>query len=148
MRSPGMLRVALAAAASMSFAGAQKLDAKSLMSEQRAELAFDPNAVLRAASESSFGRQVAQLVRKVSGNKSRRARRHYQQSWLGAPNHRKTAREQRNERNFRNEGRVDYYSQRMAWLERNAHVIAKREADQARAMGPLGGRNRIMWGRR
>jgi hypothetical protein len=38
--------------------------------------------------------------------------------------------------------------ERKAWLERNAHVVAKREADQAKAMGPDGGRNAIRWGRR
>lgn len=40
------------------------------------------------------------------------------------------------------------YDRRMAWNERNAHVIAKREADQARAASEQGGRNRVLWGRR
>jgi hypothetical protein len=40
------------------------------------------------------------------------------------------------------------FDERMAWNERNAHVLAKREADQERAAGPLGGRNAIIWGRR
>jgi hypothetical protein len=40
------------------------------------------------------------------------------------------------------------WQQRKAWLERNAHVIAKREADQMRAAGPLGGKNATIWGRR
>jgi hypothetical protein len=42
----------------------------------------------------------------------------------------------------------EHYENRMRWLERNAHVIAKREADQALAMSDKGGRNRIMWGRK
>lgn len=37
-----------------------------------------------------------------------------------------------------------YFDQRMAWLERNAHVLAKRRDDQLKANG----RNMIVWGRR
>lgn len=40
-----------------------------------------------------------------------------------------------------------HYENRMAWNERNAHVIAKREADQERArLSP--GKNATMWGRK
>jgi hypothetical protein len=130
-----MMRIALAAAASLSFAGAQKLDAKSLMSEQRAELAFDPNAVLRMAAESSFGRQVSQFLRR--GNRTRQ--RNFTSDWRNAPNHRKTAREQRNEALGRNLDRVDYFARRMAWLEANPEVMARREYQREHRRSPAAG---------
>lgn len=40
------------------------------------------------------------------------------------------------------------WRKRMAWLERNAHVIARRDEQQAKAMSDEGGRNAIHWGRR
>lgn len=40
------------------------------------------------------------------------------------------------------------WRKRVAWNERNAHVIAKREAQQAKAMSAEGGRNAIYWGRK
>jgi hypothetical protein len=40
------------------------------------------------------------------------------------------------------------YDKRMAWIERNAHVMARRADDQLRARSDEGGRNAIIWGRR
>lgn len=40
------------------------------------------------------------------------------------------------------------FDKRMAWNERNPHVLAKREADQLKARSDTGGRNAIIWGRR
>lgn len=69
--------------------------------------------------------------------------KHHTTYWRGAPGHKEAARRlARGER-----GDDSNWQQRKAWLERNQHVIAKREADQERARGPKGGRNAIIWGR-
>ena len=41
-----------------------------------------------------------------------------------------------------------HFDARMRWNERNAHVLARRDAEQARAVTAEGGRNAIKWGRR
>jgi hypothetical protein len=130
MKGMGAMRAVVLAAAGLGFSGAQRLDAKSLMSESRVEASFDPNALFRAAAESSFGRSVNRLLSR--GGKVKQ-RRNAATNWRNAPNHRKTAREQRNELLGRNIGRIDYHAERMRWLERNAHVVAKRDRDQERA---------------
>lgn len=82
---------------------------------------------------------------RLSGTVPSAGAKHRTTDWRGAPGNKQAA---------KNLKRLDsaainvHFAARMAWNERNAHVIAKRELDQARAAGPLGGRNAIIWGRR
>lgn len=79
-------------------------------------------------------------ARKRAHNCSRSRRPNYTTDWRGAPGHREAARRVARGQH----GDSWEFNKRMAWNERNAHVLAKRAADQLKADG----RNMIVWGRR
>lgn len=116
-RSHMIAMLAAAAMAGPSFLGAQRLDAASIAA------AASIDTVSPSSGKPGKHRN--------SGRGS--PRRNWHTSWKGAPNHQKTAREQRHHAEGRNCFRTDYHAQRMEWLARNQHVIVQREIAQARA---------------
>lgn len=129
MKGLGFSRINIGAAL---LALAQPLDSKDRMTVGKATL----DTMFRPLFDVSGGQMSHGKPGKhrMSGKTSPRG--NSQQSWRGAPGHRAAARHLR-----QGGGPGDHnWQKRKAWLERNAHVIAKREADQQRARDNRGRR--------
>lgn len=136
MKGLGFSRVSIGAAL---LALAQPLEEKDRMTVGKATL----DSMFRPMFDVSGGQRSHGKSGKHRNSGKTSPRPNSQQDWRSAAGHGEAARrlargEAGNDRNWQ---------ERKAWLERNAHVIAKREAQQARAMSEEGGRNRIIWGR-